>query len=239
MIMGTQLAEADLPRRTLAECETVIERALASFVDVGEALNEINESELYRQQFTTFEDYCQQRWGFVARRAYQLIKAAQIAQLVRKRFHTSLPNDGVARELLPLKSDPELLDATWKALKAFTPAPTVLQVREVVRRVKAAPADEPDAVVVRQAIAMLPQAPITGKPSRRNAAPEPARQEDDLEPFEFFDFLTWLTDAPAPRDLLEQVPQHSWDRLRPIDEAIRYLMTVRRLWQKRVECGAP
>jgi hypothetical protein len=41
-------------------------------VDVGEALNEIHESELYRQQATTLGDCSQQRWGFVARQtAYQ------------------------------------------------------------------------------------------------------------------------------------------------------------------------
>jgi hypothetical protein len=49
----------------LAELERVIERGLQSFVEVGKALADIRDGKLYRcQGDATFEDYCQQRWGF-------------------------------------------------------------------------------------------------------------------------------------------------------------------------------
>ncbi|MCA1722660.1 MAG: hypothetical protein LC748_00080 [Thermomicrobia bacterium] len=59
--------------------ESVIERGRQTFVEVGSALMEIREDRLYRDQgFTTFEDYCHERWGWTARRARQLTDAAQV-----------------------------------------------------------------------------------------------------------------------------------------------------------------
>lgn len=61
----------------LGELETVIERGLQTFVDVGAALMEIRDSRLYRETHGTFEDYCRGRWGFTRMRASQLITAAE------------------------------------------------------------------------------------------------------------------------------------------------------------------
>jgi hypothetical protein len=48
----------------LAELERVMERGLQTFVEVGKALADIRDGELYRGQgYATFEDYCQQRWA--------------------------------------------------------------------------------------------------------------------------------------------------------------------------------
>ena len=47
---------------TLAECEDVINRGLATFVEVGNALLRIRDERLYRAEFGTFEAYCRQRW---------------------------------------------------------------------------------------------------------------------------------------------------------------------------------
>ena len=48
-------------------------------VTVGTALMEIRENRLYRSEFKTFEEYCQSKWGFNRRNAYQLIEAAGIS----------------------------------------------------------------------------------------------------------------------------------------------------------------
>ena len=83
---------------TLQEHEATIERGLATFVEVGEALQAIREQRLYLGEYTTFEAYCQDRWGWSRRRAHQQIQAAQVAGALS----TTVDNEAQARELAPL-----------------------------------------------------------------------------------------------------------------------------------------
>jgi hypothetical protein len=64
----------------LANYEAVIERGLKTFVDVGNALLAIRDARLYRETHGTFEDYCQERWGFTRQHANRLIGAASVMQ---------------------------------------------------------------------------------------------------------------------------------------------------------------
>lgn len=59
-----------------AQLEATIERGMQTFVEVGLALMEIRDDRLYRAEFGTFEEYCNQRWGMASSRARQLIAAA-------------------------------------------------------------------------------------------------------------------------------------------------------------------
>jgi hypothetical protein len=56
---------------------------------VGNALLEIRDSELYRQDFKTFEDYCRQRWKMSRFYAHRLIDASEV-------FNNLLPIGNVA-----------------------------------------------------------------------------------------------------------------------------------------------
>ena len=67
-----------IPSTRLRLLEQVIERGLTTFVEVGNALLEIRDSRLYKDSFSTFEDYCRERWGMSRPRAYPLIEAAEI-----------------------------------------------------------------------------------------------------------------------------------------------------------------
>lgn len=84
-----------------AELETIITEGLASYQKAGEALKAIRDEELYLDDHDTFEDYCQERWGFTARLGYQLIDASETAnrceQVVR------IPNEATAREIAKLE----------------------------------------------------------------------------------------------------------------------------------------
>ena len=73
----------------LEQHEATIERGLQTFVEVGLALRAIRDKRLYRQNYATFEDYCRERWGWVASRARQLIAAAEVAKTVTMVTHTS------------------------------------------------------------------------------------------------------------------------------------------------------
>lgn len=99
------MSVAVMPNR-LEQLERVIERGLATFIEVGEALLEIRDSRLYRETHGTFEDYCRERWGFSRSRASRLISASEVVRLVP--VGTSVPTERIARELVPvMREDPE------------------------------------------------------------------------------------------------------------------------------------
>ncbi|MEA5405611.1 hypothetical protein VB776_21920 [Arcicella sp. DC2W] len=62
----------------LSLCESVIEKGLNTFIEVGNALFEIRNNKLYRDKFTTFESYCRDRWNLKRQRAYELMDAAAV-----------------------------------------------------------------------------------------------------------------------------------------------------------------
>jgi len=66
--------------RRLHECEKIITDGLDTFMEVGQALTEIRNRRLYRQEFKTFEAYAHQRWGIKRQRAYELMGASEVAR---------------------------------------------------------------------------------------------------------------------------------------------------------------
>lgn len=71
----SQLTTVEVHR--LEHLETLINKGMKAFLEVGSALAEIQSNRLYRAQYLTFEDYCQTRWGFTASRGRQLISAVE------------------------------------------------------------------------------------------------------------------------------------------------------------------
>ncbi|MBP6729239.1 MAG: hypothetical protein KA129_06430 [Microthrixaceae bacterium] len=123
---------------TLEECEAVIERGLSSFVEVGNALVAIREGHKYRKTHKTFEAYCDQRWGLARNRAYQLIDAAEVTEVLSTMVDTPVPtNERQARALAPLKSDPAAMaDAMRTASRVANGNPTARDVADAVREHK-------------------------------------------------------------------------------------------------------
>jgi hypothetical protein len=107
----SQLAPRDLP--TL---ERVIEGGLRTFVDVGQALLEIRDGRLYREQeYATFEAYCQQRWGLKRQRAYELMGAASAVISMSEISDTVPAKESHAAELSRLPTADERVEA-WAAV---------------------------------------------------------------------------------------------------------------------------
>jgi hypothetical protein len=126
----------------LTDLEGVIERGLATFIEVGQALREIRDSRLYRERYSTFEDYCRERWEFNDRRASQLIAAAEVSTTVGTSEIPAPANEAVARELAPLRGDPERLRDVWaRAVERGEGRPTALDVMAV--KAEMAPEPEP------------------------------------------------------------------------------------------------
>lgn len=132
----SELAVVDTVR--LAELEDIVERGLATFVEVGEALMEIRDSGLYEQSHLTFDAYCRDRWQMQRAHAYRLIQSASVASALSPIGDTP-KTESQARELAPLLSEPDALREAWAEVVDLHPEPTAKQVREVVERRLPAP----------------------------------------------------------------------------------------------------
>jgi hypothetical protein len=69
-------------KTALERLEGVIKTNIGAFYEVGRALMEIRDKELYKLKYTgayqTFEQYCKEVWDMSRPRAYQLIDAAEV-----------------------------------------------------------------------------------------------------------------------------------------------------------------
>lgn len=100
--------------RHLSALERRIERGLHTFRDVGEALLEIRDHRLYRMTHPTFEAYCAERWQLARQRAYQLMGAAEVIQVLGE-AGDRIVNEAQARELVPLlHTNPKLVPQVVK-----------------------------------------------------------------------------------------------------------------------------
>lgn len=98
-------------RELLQKHETTIKKGLNTFVEVGQALLEIRDKKLYRIEYKTFEEYCQEKWQMTRRRSYQLIEASLAIENVNP--GTQMPKN--EKEVRPLTSlEPEVQNAVWQ-----------------------------------------------------------------------------------------------------------------------------
>jgi hypothetical protein len=105
-------------RTRLAELEATIERGLTTFVAVGLALTEIQEKQLYRGDFETFEEYCLKRWAIKRAHAYRLINAAEVVGALSPMG--DIPKgEREARELVTLlkRAGPDAVRQAWAELR--------------------------------------------------------------------------------------------------------------------------
>ena len=91
-----------IEKSELQQCETIIEEGLRTFVDVGGALLKIRDKKLYRQEYSTFEEYCQSKWSISRPRAYQLIDSAKVIGNLSTFVDKTPDNEAQARPLTKL-----------------------------------------------------------------------------------------------------------------------------------------
>jgi hypothetical protein len=119
------LARSDEIR--LADLEKKINDGLKSFVVVGAALKEIRDEKLYRiKGYGKFTVYCHTEWGITARRAYQLIDAAEVYNEILASGAACLPNESQSRALkgFPVSTRADV----WKKTISKEKKPTALSI---------------------------------------------------------------------------------------------------------------
>lgn len=118
----------------LDQLEVVIDRGMATFIEVGRALQAIQKEGLYFLTNTTFEDYCAERWDMSSSSAYRSIDAVRVADILSPIGEVIPRNEAQARELVPLLKQPSLLRDAWAEVRdrAGDGNITASLVREVV-----------------------------------------------------------------------------------------------------------
>jgi hypothetical protein len=101
--MAEVLPMPDERRRRLKELEAVISAGWERVVEVGRALLEIQDKELYKElgEGLTFKDYMRSRWSLPKQTAYQYIDAAKVESAIAD-SDVRILNEATARELAPL-----------------------------------------------------------------------------------------------------------------------------------------
>jgi phage N-6-adenine-methyltransferase len=124
---------------TLTKLEAVIERGLATFVDVGNALLSIRDSKLYRESHTTFEDYCRERWQMSKTNANRLIQAAEVTENLTP-FGVILPtSESQARPLTRLEPEEQIVAWEKAVSTASNRKITAAHVQSVVDEITSKP----------------------------------------------------------------------------------------------------
>ena len=93
-------------------CEEVIEDGWATYVQVGLAFATIRDRRLYRNEFTTFEEYCRNRWDYGRRYVNQLISAAQVFTRLGANGSQKPEHERQVRPLIGLT--PEQAQQVWE-----------------------------------------------------------------------------------------------------------------------------
>jgi hypothetical protein len=101
---GGVIGEVDVlsenEEQRLGVCEGAIQKGWNGLVAVGLALAEIRDGRLYRNDFSSFEDYCATRWEFKRGKANYLIAAARICRQISET--PGLPQPDRESQLRPL-----------------------------------------------------------------------------------------------------------------------------------------
>lgn len=167
----------EIVARSLEENEAIIERGLATFIEVGNALAEIRDNRLYRESHGTFEGYCRDRWGWNRNYANKVISAADVGTNV------PIDNEGQARALSPLRDDPDAMTAAYQAAQAKAAAEdarlTASRIKAEVDKILADEQAEADAEGVFEA--PEPALPAPETPENRTSEPSetPERATSD------------------------------------------------------------
>lgn len=150
-VIDAEKTLSDAERARLAELESVIDEGVRTFLRAGRALLEVQASRLYRAEFATFEDYCRDRWDLKRPRAYELMQAATVHEVMSEISDTPPARESHLAALADLRDEPQRMAEVWESATATAEARhrpvTAADIREarklVVGPVAPAPAPEP------------------------------------------------------------------------------------------------
>lgn len=106
---------AVLTNQGLMELETTIANGFSKFLEVGNALLEIQTRNLYREDdYATFEQYCAKRWSISRSQAYRMIQAAEVVGHLAEDRALPLPIHEAQTRVLAKLKEPQAIRAVWE-----------------------------------------------------------------------------------------------------------------------------
>jgi len=113
------------------ECETVVGECWGHVARMGAALARIRDKRLFKNEHSSFDEYCQQRWGFGRTQGDRYIAAAEVHQMLSTLPGVPLPKcEAQIRPLIGLP--PTLTNQAW--LNALSLSPTEHVPARLVKR---------------------------------------------------------------------------------------------------------
>lgn len=162
--------------QSLAHYEQIIEQGRKTFVEVGQALVVIRDQRLYRQSYSTFEEYLERRWDMSRPQGYRMIEAAVVFENLSPIGDIVPVNEAQARPLAALP--PEQQREAWQEAVETTP-PSGITAKHVQATVKR--------------IASRTTKPKVGKP--KAPAPQPRQPPRMVLQNGLFSVLSMVKDA--------------------------------------------
>ncbi|MGI8690852.1 MAG: hypothetical protein ACR2M3_19920 [Thermomicrobiales bacterium] len=109
------MAMAVLTNQGLMELETTIANGFSKFLEVGNALLEIQTRKLYLDDdYITFEQYCAKRWSISRSQAYRMIQAAEVVGHLAEDHALPLPIHEAQTRVLAKLKEPEAIRTVWE-----------------------------------------------------------------------------------------------------------------------------
>lgn len=201
---------SDAERSRLAELESVIDEGVRTFLRTGRALLEVQASRLYRAEFATFEDYFRERWDLKRPRAYELMQAATVHEVMSEISDTPPARESHLAALADLRDQPQRMAEVWESATATAEA------RD--RPVTAADIREARKLVVGPAAGAPAQEPPSRAPAPPAAAGASRGQDERFQLIE--DAVSLLRTLPDPEQLA--FPSEAGD-IEAIGEAVDWL----------------
>lgn len=126
--------------------------ALVHWAIVGEALTEIRDSRLYREEHATFEAFCQDVFSMTHRRANQLIAGAAVASVLGTIVPKEALKEGTVRPLAGLPAD-QAREVYRTTTERVGPAPRARDIQQTMNA-GAMPANEEASTMMKMTAAV-------------------------------------------------------------------------------------
>jgi hypothetical protein len=103
-----------LEKTRLAACESVIQKSISSFYEMGSALKEIRDGKLYKDKFETFEEYCTTTWEVGRSYVNKMISGSEVVNNLGTIVPIPPQTESQVRPLTKLEPDQQL--EAWNEL---------------------------------------------------------------------------------------------------------------------------
>ncbi len=159
-IQKSQLTQAE--KELLETCEREIEKGMEGFYAVGKYLFIVKSKKLFREQYSSFEEYCEQEWGICRVHANRQIQASQVV-------------DDLMSEPIGTVATPKN-EAQARILNGLSKKQKVAVAKEVKEMVKGREPTAKDWEQAKQKILSLPSSSAKSQPSKNKT-----KKTDKLE----------------------------------------------------------